>query len=111
MLMRFHWGLAVGHVYTHKQPCTNTSMTWINTNQPEHVGEGGLGPEGPTDTVESPDTGFGTDGSDSDSDDEDYEPSEGDSDRPDDDASDDEHFIDMDEMYGLLDSDDGLSEG
>lgn len=28
MLMRFHWGLAVGHVYTHRSKCKNASVVW-----------------------------------------------------------------------------------
>lgn len=30
MLMRFHWGLAVGHVYTHRLKRDNPSVSWPN---------------------------------------------------------------------------------
>jgi hypothetical protein len=28
MVMRYHWGLGVGHVYSHQQSCTNAGVLW-----------------------------------------------------------------------------------
>lgn len=30
--MRYHWGLAVGHVYTHERPSTNLGFIWPGRN-------------------------------------------------------------------------------
>jgi hypothetical protein len=30
--MRYHWGLAVGHVYTHNQQCTHAGVLWPTKN-------------------------------------------------------------------------------
>ena len=117
MVMRFHWGLGVGHAYTHQQLCTNAAVVWNSSEsesnqsfQSRNVPEGpepsdqmGMGTE--EDIVDS---GTGTDGSGSESDDEEYEPSEGDDD--DESSDDDEYLLDIDEMYGLRDSGDDLSE-
>jgi len=104
MLMRFHWGLAVGHVYTHQQPCTNGSVVWGNSGQNLQSSNGPEDLEVSNRTRMDEDIiGSGTDGSGSESDDDDYEPSE---DEEDDDDDDDEHWLDTNEMYGSLDSDD-----
>jgi hypothetical protein len=127
--MRFHWGLAVGHVYTHQQLCTNAGVIWRDTNQRFRSGDvpgeaveptDQMVPEDDPDSLrETSDTdsghfnigsGSGTDGSGSESDDEDYEPSDGDDDQSSD-SDEDEHWLDMDEMYGPEDSDDDLYEG
>jgi len=110
MLMRFHWGLGVGHVYTHQQLCTNKAMVWSNSqsysswNDPD-----GTEPSDQTGMEEDAiNSGMGTDGSGSESDDSDYKLSEGDEESSSDD--DDEHLLHTHDMYGSLDSDDA-SEG
>jgi len=30
--MRYHWGLAVGHVYTHHRQCTQAGVLWPTRN-------------------------------------------------------------------------------
>ena len=107
MLMRFHWGLGIGHVYTHQQHCTNTAVVWYNPDSDSDRGD----PSGndPDSLEPTGNDGAGTDGSISDSDDGDYELSEGDGDDESSD-DDDECLLDMDEMFGLLHSDDDLSE-
>ena len=101
--MRFHWGLAVGHVYTHQQPCTNGSVVWGNSGQNLQSSNGPEDLEVSNQTRMDEDIiGSGTDGSGSESDDDDYKPLE--EDEEDDDN--DEHWLDTNEMYGSLDSDD-----
>jgi hypothetical protein len=117
MLMRFHWGLGVGHVYTHQHLCTNQAVVWRKSNSdssqscplrndgPESSDQMGMG-EGVIDSS------MGTDNSGSESDDSDYKLSEGDDESSDgdDDDDDDEHLMGVDEMYGLFNSDDELSD-
>jgi len=96
MLMRFHWGLAVGHVYTHQQPCANGSVVWGNSGQDLQSRNGPEDPE--VSRMDEDIIGSGTDGSGSESDDDDYESSEeGEEDNDDDD---DERWLDINEMYG-----------
>lgn len=106
--MRYHWGHAVGHVYAHQRQCTNASMIWSDTshsrNDPEELSE----PSNQAATEEHMDRvdfsrGSSTDGSDSDSEDENWEPSSSDDNQ----SSDDEYLLDIDEMYGEGGSDDG----
>jgi hypothetical protein len=107
MLMRFHWGLAAGHTYTHQQPCTDVAVIWDNSNP-------SAGGDIPTDQMTAEEDlvtpGSGTDGSGSESDDEDYEPSDEDEDQSSD-EDDNEEWLDLDDMYGQEDSDDDLYEG
>jgi hypothetical protein len=108
MLMRFHWGLAVGHTYTHQQPSTNAGFIWADTDQSTRSRDIFTGGElldqiedldNPTCTER--DSGFDshTDGSgDSDTDDDDYDPAD-----EDDHSSSDEDDLEclgLDEMYG-----------
>jgi len=111
MLMRFHWGLGVGHVYTHQQLCTDAAMVWNESecrpkqsSRPEPSNQMGM--------EEDIGSGTGTDDSGSESDDSDYKPSEGDEAESgdDEDDSDSEHLLDNEEMYGQHDSDDDLFE-
>jgi hypothetical protein len=111
--MRYHWGHAVGHVYAHQQQCTNAGVIWSDTNHsrgdPEELSE----PSNQTATEELHELrhmdrvdfgpGSGTDGSDSDSEDEDWKPSDTDDNQ----SSDDEYLLDIDEMYGEGGLDDG----
>jgi hypothetical protein len=109
MLMRFHWGQAVGHVYTHQQRCTNTSVNWdVDISESENIPEqGGVGPSSQS-TPEDNLVDSRTDGSDSDLEDEDFVLSDTDDDLNSEDSSDDEHWLDVDEMYGQDDSDEDL---
>jgi hypothetical protein len=112
MLMRFHWGLGVGHVYTHRQPCTAAAVVW-GSSESESFQSGNVpqSPEPLDQTRMEGDisSGPGTDGSGSDSDDRDYELSEEDgddkSDDDDDDSEEEVRLLDMDEMYGSIYSD------
>jgi hypothetical protein len=106
MLMRFHWGLAAGHTYTHQQPCTDTAVIWDSSN-PSTSEDIPINQMTKEDNLVGP--GSGTDGSGSESDDEDYEPSDQDENQSSD--EDDEEWLDLDDMYGQEDSDDGLYEG
>lgn len=121
MLMRFHWGLAVGHVYAHRQLCTNAGVIWGETNQRFQSGNvpkecpdlSDLGMEEdscePSEMdhvgVERPSSA--TDGSGSESDDEDYIPLDGDDESS---VSDEDEWLDINEMYREGDSDDDLYE-
>jgi hypothetical protein len=118
MLMRFHWGLSVGHVYTHQQLCTNAAVAWSESesrsnqsSQSRNVPEGpeSLDQMGMENDIGS---GTGTDGSGSESEDSDYKPSEGEEaeSSDDEDDSDDEHLLDNEEMYGSFNSDNDLFE-
>jgi hypothetical protein len=117
MLMRFHWGLAVGHVYTHQQRCTNAGVIWNNTYQnlpSEDVVEEGNELSDPMEDLEDPtymdqtkpDSGSHTDGSGSDSDDEDYDPADEDDSQSSDEDDGDSDCLGLDEMYGQGDWDD-----
>ncbi len=129
MLMRFHWGLAVGHVYAHRQSCTNVGVIWGDTNQRFRSGAiHKKNPEPPeltttTTTQEDlhepgdlgdvdvgPDSGTDGSGSESDASDSDYRPSDGEDDQSSD-ENEDEDWLDVDEMYGQGDSDDDSYEG
>jgi hypothetical protein len=111
--MRYHWGLAVGHVYTHRHECTNEGVSWPGINEYECLDspDEERGPPDQDQMMEEPnqtdhvdvDLGSGTDGSGSDSDDEDWSPSEEDESQ----SSDDEYLADIDDMYGEGGSDDG----
>jgi len=121
MLMRFHWGLGAGHVYAHRQSCTNVGVIWGDTNQrfrsgdihserlessmPMATQQDLCEPNGDVDAG----PGSGTDGSGSESDDEDsdYRSSNGDDDQSSD-EDEDEYWLDVD---GQVDSDDDLYEG
>jgi hypothetical protein len=113
MLMRFHWGLAVGHLYTHSQQCTNASVIWGNINRsfrPQDAPERGADFGHPTDMDHGDlSSDSRTDGSGSDSEDEDYEPS----DEHDEEISEgeDADWLDMEEMYGQEGSDDDQYDG
>jgi hypothetical protein len=105
MLMRFHWGLGVGHVYTHHQSCTSAAMVWHSESESNQGFRSRIVPDRPdelseqTRMEEDVASGTGTDGSGSDSGDDDYEPSEEDDENSDDD---DEELLDMDEMYDSI---------
>jgi hypothetical protein len=110
MLMRFHWGLAVGHTYTHQQPSTNPGFIWADTNQSTRSRD--IFEEGELlDQIEDLDNptrtehDSHTDGSgDSDTDDDDYDPADEDDHSSSD--EDDLECLDLDEMYGQGGSDD-----
>ena len=124
MLMWFHWGLAVGHIYTHQQQCSDAGVVWGNTNQtfesrniPE---EGGEVSDHREDDVGEPSnmdhtnqrSGSHTDGSGSESDNEDYEPSDEDDDESSNLGEDeDSEWLDIDEMHGHEELDDDFYEG
>ena len=110
MIMRFHWGLGVGHVYTHQQHCANAAVVWCNPESDSNRGDPSENdPDGPEQTGDNVGSDAGTDGSVSESDDGDYEPSEGDGDDESSNEDSDEYLLDMDEMFGFH-SDDDLSE-
>jgi len=99
--MRYHWGLAVGHVYTHRRQCSDAGVIWSDTNQrfPSRDDlDGGVLPDQTAAEGVHVDLGTGTDGSGSDSDDEDWMPSDTDGSLSSD--SDRESLLDIDEMYG-----------
>jgi hypothetical protein len=117
MLMRFHWGLAVGHVYSHRQWCTDPGVIWGNTYQNlpsediiEEVNE--LSDQmddldNPTNMDKTkPGSGSHTDGSGADSDDEDYDPADEDDSLSSDEDDGDSDYLGLDEMYGQGDSGD-----
>jgi len=118
MLMRYHWGTAVGHVYTHQQECANEGVLWSGSrDEPEDSED----PEPSDQTVTEEfryrnhianadfvngGPGSGTDGSGSDSSDEDWEP-ESDVSQSNDELDNDSEASDLLEMYGDDCSDDG----
>jgi hypothetical protein len=114
MLMRYHWGLSIGHVYTHGHECTNEGVNWSDFTGCYHSANAdeAPGPPNQDQLMEEPnqindhdhDLG-GTDGSGSDSDDEDWVPSESHS-EDNSQSSNDEYLADIDDMYG-----DGEDEG
>ena len=100
ILMRFHWGLDIRHVYTHQQHCTNTDVVWCNPESDSDQGDpSGNDPDSPEPTGNNVGSGAGTDGSISDSDDGDYKLSEGDCD--DESSNDNKCLLDMDKMHLL----------
>ena len=115
MLMRFHWGHAVGHVYTQQQQCTNAGLIWADTDQSARSRdifiEGDLSDQiedldNPTRTEHDSGLDSHTDGSGNsdDDNDDDYEPAD-----EDDHSSSDEDGLEclgLDEMYGQGGSDD-----
>jgi len=105
MLMRYHWGLAVGHIYTHQQQCTDAGVAWSNADQcfpfADDIEE--LQPDQMA-TEEHINLNPGTDDSGSDSDDDDWIPSDTDESLSSD--SDRESLQDVDGMYGDYCSDD-----
>ena len=112
--MRYHWGLAVGHVYTHGHQCPNDGVSWSNQHvcDPEGVPEPAVPSAAearePSNMVDVRiDPGSETDGSGSDTDD-DYEPTDKDE-ESDSDSEDD--WEDIDEMYGDENSDDDYYDG
>ena len=105
MLMWFHWGLGVGHIYTHHQSCTSAAVVCHFKSESNQGFRSRNVPDGPDELLEQMRmekdvaSGTGTDGSGSDSGDDDYEPSEEDDENSDDDG---EELLDMDEMYDLI---------
>jgi hypothetical protein len=105
--MRYHWGLGVGHVYTHRRQCTDAGVIWPGTDQHFPAGddlEEGVQPDQTATEMEHVDLGSGTDGSGSNSDDEDWIPSDTDDSLSSD--GDQESLQDINEMYGEDNSDD-----
>ena len=39
MLMRYHWGLAVGHVYAHREKSTHMGVVWRHAGDEGHCDE------------------------------------------------------------------------
>ena len=107
MLVRYHWGHAVGHVYTHQRQCTDTGMIWSDTNHSRDSLDQAAMEElhEPSQMDVDFGSGSGTDRSDSDLEDKDWKPSDTDSNYNK--SSDDEYILDMDEMYGEGGSEDG----
>src|SRR5712664_2190613 len=105
MLMRFHWGLAVGHVYAHQQPCTDPSVIWDESRST--LREDTISPNEKEMEDNAIGSDPGADNSGSESDDDDYEPSDEDSeDDSEDESEDNEDLLDTEEMYGHEDSED-----
>jgi hypothetical protein len=111
MLMRYHWGLAVGHVYSHQRRCTNAGVAWFDDNpgvQSRDDSDEVMGLDEPNQSDEvnaGPEPGTDGSVSDSDSSDGDWTPSDTDDSQTSD--FDDELQLDIDEMYGEGGSDDG----
>jgi hypothetical protein len=110
MLMRYHWGLAIGHVYSH-QRCANAAPAVAlsddypgaqSGDDPDEV----MGPDEPNQSDEGnagPEPGTDGSASDSDSSDGNWTPSDTDDSQ----TSNDELQLDVDEMYGEGGLDDG----
>lgn len=52
--MRFHWGLAPGHVYTHKTKCSNGSVSWQRAGEGKGKGKGNRTASGPSEAEREP---------------------------------------------------------
>ncbi|KAF7969982.1 hypothetical protein HWV62_25400, partial [Athelia sp. TMB] len=102
MLMRFHWGLGVGHVYAHRSPCHNSSVYKKWPGNCEDVSESN-GTTNPHQVVEE------EDGSDSEGEENDTEERRSigsqDSDMDGKSDSEDEEQVVFYDMYGFVDSD------
>lgn len=94
--MRYLWGLAVGHAYTHERQCTDAGVVYNPEGAPEPADQDICESSQMNDVSVNLDTG--TDGSGSDTDDVDYEPTDEDDDEESDFEDDD--WEDIEEMYG-----------
>jgi hypothetical protein len=114
--MRYHWGLGVGHVYSHGQNAAGNSSTSTTAMQTVNIGadtssvhEGipewrQQGQDDGSDT-ENPELGFDNGGDDDDWIDLREEDYEGELSGVDDEDEDEELMVAMDDMYGFIEQD------
>ncbi|KZP06410.1 hypothetical protein FIBSPDRAFT_764436 [Athelia psychrophila] len=128
MLMRFHWGLAVGHVYTHRSKCDNPSISWPHNHRRTSASEATHdeshtrpGHEDMAEVVQPQAQDISNEGSDSEGSDvvpeepdlasSEDEEEEGGGTMQDQGDSDDEEEVGLEDMYGYIDSEGDVDSG